>query len=95
MYVLTSLGSPDEALQIVGWILTVVGQILITGKRRAGFVVWMVSNVALIVLNVHAGLRWSAMMFTTNLLCCIWSYWRWSDVHAAEPRRLFANLARR
>ena len=95
MNALTFLGRPDEVLQIIGWFLTVVGQILITGNRRAGFAVWMVSNVTLIVLNLHAGLRWSAMMFSTNLLCCIWSYWRWGDGHAPEPRRLFANLARR
>lgn len=95
MNVPISLGNTDEALQLVGWGLTVVGQLLITSKRRAGFVAWMVSNVALIVLNLHAGLRWSAMMFATNLLCCIWSYWRWGDTRAPETRRLFANLARR
>lgn len=90
-----SLLSPNDWLQIVGWLLTVAGQVLVTTKQRIGFAVWMVSNAALITLNLRVGLRWSALMFTTNLLCCVWSFSRWSKAERSSQRRLFVGLARR
>lgn len=88
--------TPNDGLQLTGWLLTVTGQILVTARQRAGFAVWMVSNVALIVLSLRVGLRWSALMFATNLLCCIWSFWRWGATARRSPqRRLFVGLARR
>lgn len=92
MTYLTLLNSnlgPNDWLQLAGWLLTVA-------RQRAGFAVWMVSNVALIVLNLRVSLRWSALMFATNLLCCIWSFWRWSATARRSPQRgLFVGLARR
>lgn len=84
----------NDGLQIIGWALTVAGQVLITARQRAGFAVWMVSNAALLTLNLRVGLRWSALMFATNLLCCIWSFWRWSHTERRTQRRLFVGLAR-
>jgi nicotinamide riboside transporter PnuC len=93
---LTSNLTPNDGLQLTGWLLTVTGQVLVTARQRAGFVVWMVSNVALIVLSLRVGLLWSALMFATNLLCCIWSFWRWGASTRRSPqRRLFVGLARR
>lgn len=95
--ILTPLSS-NEGLQIIGWLLTVAGQVLVTARQRAGFAVWMLANAVLIALNLRVGLRWSALMLTTNLLCCIWSFWRWSreadGQEAGIQRRLFGGLAR-
>lgn len=90
-----SVLSSNDYLQIIGWLLTVAGQVLITAKERTGFAVWMVSNTALITLNLRVGLRLSALMFTTNLLCCIWSFSRWGKADRSGQRRLFVGLARR
>lgn len=86
---------PNDWLQLAGWLLTVTGQVLVTARRRAGFVVWMVANVALIVLSLRVGLRWSALMFATNLLCCVWSFCRWGSSPHSSQRRLFVGLANR
>lgn len=87
--------TPNDWLQLTGWLLTVTGQVLVTARQRAGFAVWMFANIALIVLNLRVGLHWSALMFATNLLCCVWSFWRWSATRHSPQRRLFMGLARR
>lgn len=85
----------NDWLQLSGWLLTVAGQVLVTARQRAGFAVWMASNLALIALNLRVGLHWSALMFATNLLFCIWSFWRWGTTRRWTQRRLFMGLARR
>jgi hypothetical protein len=53
-----------EALQIAGWLLTVLGQVQVASKARRGFLTWIAANAVLIVLCVHAGLWWSIGMYT-------------------------------
>jgi len=75
-----------QALQIAGWILTVLGQIQIGLKSRQGFVTWIASNVVLIALCAAVGLWWSIGMYLTNVGVCIWSYRRWvSDEQPLQP----------
>jgi len=66
-----------EILQVVGWMLTLAGQVLVTFKQRSAFVVWAFANLALIGVQLDAQLFGSAGMFATNLIFCAWSYWRW------------------
>jgi hypothetical protein len=66
-----------EGLQLAGWLLTLVGQVLVTLKFRSAFVVWGVANVCLFAVQVRAELYWAAGMFATNLAFCFWSFRRW------------------
>ena len=66
-----------EALQIAGWLLTVLGQVQIASKARRGFLTWIAANAVLIVLCMHAGLWWSIGMYATNVGVCLWSFRRW------------------
>ena len=68
-----------EALQIAGWLLTVLGQVQLASKARRGFLTWIAANAVLIVLCVHAGLWWSIGMYATNAVACLWSFRRWGE----------------
>jgi hypothetical protein len=74
-----------DALQIAGWLLTVLGQVQIALRQRQGFVTWIAANAVLIVLSLHVGLWWSSGMYVTNVGVCLWSYRRW--VAADRPMR--------
>lgn len=78
-----------EILQILGWALTMFGQFQVTSKRKSGFAIWMVANCVLIVLNLKLGLYWSAAMFMTNFIACVWSYSAWSQEERSKHRYLF------
>ena len=89
------LNHGTEVLQLLGWVLTVMGQAQITAKRKSGFGTWLVANVVLIALNLTVGLYWSAAMFGTNFLFCVWSYGVWSREERSKNRRLFYRGALR
>ena len=82
------------ALQITAWALTLMGQALITYKRKSGFIVWGGANIAMILLGLLAGLHWSVGMFVTNQLFCIWSYRKWAKEDQRDMRALFLPLKR-
>ena len=67
-----------ELLQISGWLITVVGHIQLTFKRRAGWITWIVANIVMIALCARVEFWWSIGMYLTNTLGCVWSYRRWS-----------------
>ena len=52
-------GQLVSALQVLGWILTLLGQVQVARKRRAGFVTWIVANIVLIGLSARVGRRWT------------------------------------
>lgn len=66
-----------DALQIAGWLLTVVGQVQVASKERLGFITWIAANAVLIALCMRAGLWWSIGMYATNVGVCLWSFRRW------------------
>ena len=66
-----------QALEIAGWLLTVVGQLQIAVKRRQGFLTWVVANGVMVVLAASVGLWWSIGMYLTNTAVCIWTFRRW------------------
>jgi hypothetical protein len=68
-----------DALQIAGWILTVVGQVQVALKARQGFITWIVANAVLILLCINVGLWWSIGMYATNVGVCLWSFRRWGE----------------
>ena len=67
-------GQLVSALQVLGWILTLLGQVQVARKRRAGFVTWIVANIVLIGLSARVGLWWSIGMYLTNIAVCAWSF---------------------
>lgn len=77
-----------QALQLVGWMLTLVGQVQIGNRVRGGFATWVLANLVMTVVAVHTGLYWSIGMYVTNIASCCWSYWRWREMPAAATRKL-------
>lgn len=62
-------------LQVLGWILTLLGQIQVARRRRAGFATWVVANMSgLIGSSVRVGLWWHIGMYLTNVAECAWSF---------------------
>ena len=81
-----------DVLQVLGWILTVRGQIQVARKRRAGFATWIVANIVLIGLCVRMGLWWSIGMYATNIVVCAWSFRSWGrEQGSSAMRSLFVN----
>lgn len=78
-------------LLVLGWILTVVGQIQVLRKRRAGFATWIVANILLIARCVRKEPWWSIGMYATNFVVCAWSFRSSGREHGSAMRSLFAN----
>jgi nicotinamide riboside transporter PnuC len=72
-----SASAVAQTLQILGWALTLLGQVLNGLRRRQGFILWVAANVVMIGLAAYVGLWWSIGMYTTNTLVCLWSYRQW------------------
>lgn len=84
-------GQLVSALQVFGWILTLLGQVQVARKRRAGFVTWIVANIVLIGLSARVGLWWSIGMYLTNTAVCAWSFRAWAQADQGRMRTLFVN----
>jgi hypothetical protein len=74
------------ALQIAGWLLTVLGQVQVASKSRHGFLTWIAANVVLIALCVQTSLWWSIGMYATNVGVCLWSFQRWASKGGSQFR---------
>ena len=84
-------GQLVSALQVLGWILTLLGQVQVARKRRAGFVTWIVANIVLSGLSAHVGLWWSIGMYLTNIAVCAWSFRAWAKADEGRMRTLFVD----
>ena len=85
-------GQLVSALQVLGWILTQLGQVQVARKRRAGFVTWIVANIVLIGLSSRVGLWWSIGMYLTNIAVCVWSFRAWAaQADEGRMRTLFVS----
>jgi nicotinamide riboside transporter PnuC len=84
-------GQLVSALQVLGWILTLLGQVQVARKRRAGFVTWIVANIVLIGLSARVGLWWSIGMYLTNIAVCAWSFRAWAQADQGRMRTLFVS----
>ena len=76
--------SISTMLQVAGFMLTLAGQIQVTRKHKSAFVLWSVSNVLIVLVNIIIGMPIMALMFMVNLAFCVWSYSEWNQ----EERRL-------
>jgi nicotinamide riboside transporter PnuC len=84
-------GQLVSALQVLGWILTLLGQVQVARKRRAGFVTWIVANIVLIGLSARVGLWWSIGMYLTNIAVCAWSFRAWAQADQGRMRTMFVD----
>ncbi len=80
-----------DGLQVLGWLLTLLGQAQVARKRRAGFATWIVANLVLIALSARVGLWWSIGMYVTNIAVCAWSYRTWAEDVGTGMRTPFLN----
>jgi hypothetical protein len=84
-------GQLVSALQVLGWILTLLGQVQVARKRRAGFVTWIVANIVLNGLSARVGLWWSIGMYLTNIAVCACSFRAWAQADQGRMRTLFVD----
>ncbi len=80
-----------DGLQVLGWLLTLLGQVQVARKRRAGFATWIVANLVLIAPSARVGLWWSIGMYVTNIAVCAWSYRTWAVDVGTGMRTLFLH----
>lgn len=80
-----------DGLQVAGWVLTLLGQMQVARKRRAGFGTWIAANLVLIALCARTGLWWSIGMYATNIAVCAWSFRSWGPDQGRGMRLLFLN----
>lgn len=80
-----------SALQVLGWVLTLLGQVQVARKRRARFATWIVANIVLIGLIARFGLGWSIGAYATNIAVCAWWFRAWSQADEGRMRTLFVN----
>jgi len=66
-----------NGLQTVALITGILGQWLVARRRRSAFLVWSVSNVVLVWLQMVQGLHVLAAMFGIYLALCLYAYWEW------------------
>ena len=66
-----------NALQAIALVTGILGQWLVARRRRSAFLVWSVSNVVLIWLQLVQGLSVLAAMFGIYLALCLYAYWEW------------------
>jgi nicotinamide riboside transporter PnuC len=64
-------------LQVIGAALGLLGQNFINQRNSAGFVCWIVSNIALIVLQYRTRLRVLVVLHSIYLLLSVQGFYLW------------------
>ena len=66
-------------METIALILSILGNILITGKKKVGFIVWIVSNCIWIYTNIQKGDNLQQnIMFGLYILLNIIGYINWN-----------------
>lgn len=66
-------------METIALILSVAGNLLITGKKKMGFIVWIVSNCIWIYINIQKGDNLQQnIMFSLYILLNIVGYINWN-----------------
>ncbi len=66
-------------METIALILSVLGNILITGKKKVGFIVWTISNCIWIYTNIQKGDNLQQnIMFSLYILLNIIGYINWN-----------------
>lgn len=80
-----------DALQAVGWMLALLGQVQVARKRRTGFAIWVVANVVLMAAFAGLEMWWSAGTLVASTAVCSWAYRAWGKEEGGSMRSLFVN----
>lgn len=65
-------------LSVAALLLSLFGNLLINNRCRAGFVVWFLSNIAWIAVNLLSTPNWSQIaMFATYMCFNAQGWWNW------------------
>lgn len=64
-------------LQTVGLVTGLAGQWLVAKRKRSAFVVWGVSNIAIIWVQVATETYLLALMFSAYLVLCVYAFFQW------------------
>lgn len=67
--------------QIIFWIicvLSIVGVILNIYKNKLCFYIWLVANVAWVIVDFYKGIYGQGVYFIVCVLTCIWGIKKWS-----------------
>jgi nicotinamide riboside transporter PnuC len=67
-----------DLLEWIGVGFGLIGQYLIAERRRSAFVIWAISNIALIGLAWHVGQVKLMALYCVYLYFCFYSYREWA-----------------
>ena len=73
----------ENLFQVFILVTGLVGQILIAHRRKEAFVVWIFSNVALILVSVTNELWGMVTLYMFFSFMCIYSYIKWNQLEKA------------
>lgn len=69
-------------LDIISWVNTffsILGNILVIKKKRSGFMVWIVSNITWIVIDIIAEVYSQAALFVIFTIIAIYGFIKWKE----------------
>ena len=88
-------------MTLLEWVaagVALVGTVLVSRRRRIGFVFWMVSNAAFVVVGLHARLWGVALLFGAYFVTSVYGWRRWGireshDLMHAEFRDVMSRAS--
>jgi len=75
----------DRLMWIVA-IFSLTGTLLVTHRRRKGFLFWIGTNSAWIVYDVHKSALAQAALMSIYLCLAIYGYFKWKRIATTEER---------
>lgn len=70
------------AIDVISWLNTLIsiyGNFLVIGKKRIGFLVWIISNIVWIAIDYYTGLYAQAMLFVVYTFISAYGYIKWKE----------------
>lgn len=68
------------AFAIMGWVLTalsITGVVLNIMKSRAGFAIWMVTNLSWSAIDFYKGIPQQGFLFLVYFMLSVWGWFSW------------------
>lgn len=72
----------SDELQILAVVLSLSGSLLNARQHRAGFVLWILANLALSALAIKVGTPFLIVAYTANVILAGYGYWYWTNRQA-------------
>ena len=80
------MGAPimiDSMMWFVA-IFSLIGTVLVTHRRRAGFLFWIATNAAWVAYDLHKGALPQAALMAIYLALAIYGFYKWKSLARKE-----------